>query len=80
MSGSEAGKAQAPGPAGEFPAASTVSASHYKPTNHGATTASVYCTFSESQAPSVGNPDSFWTVELQRQPDGRCLISNYGQG
>jgi hypothetical protein len=40
----------------------------------------VYCTFSESQAPAVGNPDSFWTVELQRQPDGRWLISSYGQG
>jgi hypothetical protein len=45
-----------------------------------ATTASVYCTFSESRAPAVGNPDSFWTVDLQRQSDGRWLISNYGQG
>jgi hypothetical protein len=44
------------------------------------TTASVYCTFKESQAPSVGNPDSFWTVYLQRQADGRWLITNYGQG
>lgn len=45
-----------------------------------ATTASVYCTFSESDAPAVGNLDSFWTVYLQRQPDGRWLIDNYGQG
>ena len=44
------------------------------------TTASVYCSFDESQAPSVGNPDSFWTVYLRRQPDGRWLITNYGQG
>jgi hypothetical protein len=58
----------------------TFSALHCKPTSHSATTAYVNCTFSESQAPSVGNPDSFWTVELQRQPDGRWLISSYGQG
>ena len=58
----------------------TFSALHCQPTSQSATTASVYCTFSESQAPAVGNPDSFWTVELQRQPDGRWLISNYGQG
>ena len=45
-----------------------------------ATTASVDCAFSESQAPAVGNPDSFWTVSLQRQPDGRWLIDSYGQG
>lgn len=45
-----------------------------------AATASVYCTFSESQAPAAGNPDSFWTVQLQQQPDRRWLIDNYGQG
>jgi hypothetical protein len=45
-----------------------------------AKTASVYCTFSESQAPAAGNPDSFWTVYLRQQPDGRWLIDNYGQG
>ena len=56
------------------------SALHCKLASRGATTASVYCTFSESQAPAVGNPDSFWTVYLQRQPDGRWLIDNYGQG
>jgi hypothetical protein len=58
----------------------TFAALHCKPASQSATTASVYCTFSESQAPAVGNPDSFWTVDLQRQPDGRWLISNYGQG
>lgn len=56
------------------------SALHCKPTSQTATTASVYCTFTESQASSVGNPDSFWTVELHRQPDGRWLITSYGQG
>jgi hypothetical protein len=58
----------------------TFSALRCKPASRGVTTASVYCTFSESQAPAVGNPDSFWTVYLQRQPDGRWLIGNYGQG
>lgn len=56
------------------------SALRCKPASRGAVTASVYCTFSESQAPAVGNPDSFWTVYLQRQHDGRWLIDNYGQG
>lgn len=51
-----------------------------KPASRGARNASVYCTFSESQAPAEGNPDSFWTVYLQRQPGGRWLIDNYGQG
>ena len=58
----------------------TFSALRCKPTSQNATTASVSCTFSESQAPSVGNPDSFWAVDLQRQSDGRWLIDNYGQG
>jgi hypothetical protein len=31
-------------------------------------------------APSVGNLDSFWAVDLQRQSDWRWLISTYGQG
>ena len=48
--------------------------------NRSGVTALVLCTFSESQAPSVGNPDSFWTVDLKRQPDERWLITNYGQG
>jgi hypothetical protein len=50
------------------------------PASRGAAAASVYCTFKESQAPAVGNPDSFWTVYLQRRPDGRWLIDSYGQG
>jgi hypothetical protein len=58
----------------------TFLALHCKPVSQAATTASVYCTFSESQAPAVGNPDSFWTVYLHLQPDGRWLIDNYGQG
>jgi hypothetical protein len=45
-----------------------------------ATAATVYCSFSESASPSEGSPDSFWTVWLQRQRDGRWLIDNYGQG
>jgi hypothetical protein len=48
--------------------------------NETASTASVYCTFSESQAPAVGNPDSFWTVYLDKHPGGRWLINNHGQG
>lgn len=58
----------------------TFSALRCEPTSQSATTASVLCTFSESQAPSVGNPVSFWAVDLHRQPDGRWLISTYGQG
>ena len=58
----------------------TFSALHCKPTSQSATTASVSCTFSESEAPAAGNPDSFWGVDLQRQSDGRWLISDYGQG
>ena len=42
--------------------------------------ASVYCTFHESQAPAVGNPDTFWTVGMQRGAGGPWLISGYGQG
>jgi hypothetical protein len=58
----------------------TFSALHCTQVNRSGVTATVLCTFSESQAPSVGNPDSFWTVELKRQPDERWLITNYGQG
>ncbi len=45
-----------------------------------ATNAVVSCTFSESRAPSVGNPVNFWTVSLTLKPGGRWLITNYGQG
>jgi len=58
----------------------TFPALHCAQVNRSGVTASVYCTFSESQAPSVGNPDSFWTVDLKRQSDERWLITNYGQG
>jgi len=51
-----------------------------KPLSSGAASATVYCSFDESQSPSEGNPDTFWTVWLARQTDGRWLIDNYGQG
>jgi hypothetical protein len=51
-----------------------------KPLSQGATSATVYCSFDESPSASEGNPDTFWTVSLARQPDGRWLIDNYGQG
>jgi hypothetical protein len=57
----------------------TFSALHCKQVSRSVTTASVHCTFKESQAPSNGNPDSFWTVYLHRQAGGRWLITNYGQ-
>jgi hypothetical protein len=44
----------------------------------GGTTASVMCTFKELHAEPGTQVDNFWTVELQRQPDGRWLIINYG--
>lgn len=43
-----------------------------------ATDAVVKCTFHESQSPSEGNPDTFWSIEL-RHYRGRWLIDNYGQ-
>ena len=57
----------------------TFTALHCKQVSRTATTASVRCTFNESQAPSNGNTDNFWTVDLHRQPDGRWLITGYGQ-
>ena len=59
---------------------STFTRLHCKPLSQDAASATVYCSFDESQSPSEGNPDSFWTVWLARQPDGRWLIDNYGQG
>ena len=58
----------------------TFSAIHCKPLQQSTSSASIYCTFAESQAAAVGNPDSFWTVYLQRQLGHRWLIANYGQG
>jgi hypothetical protein len=51
-----------------------------KPLRQDAASATVYCSFDESQSPSEGNPDTSWTVGLARQPDGRWLIDNYGSG
>ena len=51
-----------------------------QPLSQDAASATVYCSFDESQSPSEGNPDTFWTVSLARQPGGRWLIDNYGQG
>ena len=51
-----------------------------KPLSSGTASATVYCSFDESQSPSEGNPDTFWTVWLAHQTDGRWLIDNYGQG
>ena len=51
-----------------------------KPLSSGAASATVYCSFDELQSPSAGNPDTFWSVWLARQTDGRWLIDNYGQG
>ena len=41
--------------------------------------ARLQCSFDESQAPSVGNPDSFWDISLSRQPGRSWLVSSYGQ-
>jgi hypothetical protein len=41
--------------------------------------AAVRCTFKESASPSEGNPDSFWSVYMQRAPAGSWLINGYGQ-
>lgn len=56
------------------------SAVHCRQLSRSAALASVYCTFSESQAPAAGSPDSFWTITLARQPDNQWLITSYGQG
>jgi hypothetical protein len=58
----------------------TFPALHCRQVSRSAITAVVYCSFKESQAPAVGNPDSFWTVSLHRQRGARWLITSYGQG
>jgi hypothetical protein len=40
----------------------------------------VHCSFNESPSSSEGNPDSFWTITLQKTTANRWLIANYGQG
>jgi hypothetical protein len=56
----------------------TFSALHCAQMSRSATTAWVRCTFKES-VPIVEQRDSFWSVYLHRQPDGRWLITDYGQ-
>ena len=51
-----------------------------QPIAQGIKDAGVSCTFHESQAASVGNPDSFWNISMHRDPSGPWLIDNYGQG
>jgi hypothetical protein len=45
-----------------------------------ASDAQVSCTFTESQAADVGNPDSFWGIDMHRRGAAPWLIDNYGQG
>ena len=58
---------------------STFSDIRCRPTSTSSNTAAVLCTFKESASPSEGNPDSFWSVYMQRAPKGRWLINGYGQ-
>jgi hypothetical protein len=56
----------------------TFSALHREQMSRSAATAWVRCTFNES-VPIVEQRDDFWSVYLHRQPDGRWLITDYGQ-
>lgn len=58
----------------------TFSSVQCQPESETKSDARVSCTFQESDAPAVGNPDSWWDVYLRQQEDGRWLIDNYGQG
>ena len=58
----------------------TFSAVRCKGESQTPTRATVRCVFSESRAPSVGNPVGFWSVSFVRVRQGRWLIVNYGQG
>jgi hypothetical protein len=58
----------------------TFTAIHCSTTDQKSDFAVLYCSFTESPGAAVGNPDSFWSVVLHRQPPGRWLISSYGQG
>lgn len=58
----------------------TFTALHCRQLSGSASAAEIYCSFNESQAPSDGQVDNFWTVSLNRRPDGRWLITNYGTG
>jgi len=59
---------------------STFTKRHCKTLRDSGKTAIVYCSFTESASASEGNPDSFWTISLQRKSPGPWLINNYGQG
>lgn len=59
---------------------STFTKLHCKTLNDSGEAATVYCSFTESASPSEGNPDSFWTISLQRKVPGPWLINNYGRG
>ena len=56
----------------------TFSELHCRQVSTDGSTASVLCTFTELHSPPGTQIDNFWTVELQRQPDGRWLITGYG--
>jgi len=59
---------------------STFTRLHCKTLQESGRNATVYCSFNESPSSSEGNPDSFWTISMQRSDAGRWLINNYGQG
>jgi hypothetical protein len=59
---------------------STFTHLHCKTLRDSGKVAIVYCSFSESASPSEGNPDSFWTISMERNTGGTWLINNYGQG
>ncbi|MBO0831569.1 MAG: hypothetical protein J2P28_04485 [Actinobacteria bacterium] len=59
----------------EYP---TFSALHCTQLSRIGMTARVFCTFKELGGLPGTQTDSLWTVELQLQPDGRWLITNYG--
>ena len=53
---------------------------HCRSENQKASTANVYCTFVEAPSPDRGNPDTFWTISMQKSSGGHWLIDSYGQG
>jgi hypothetical protein len=58
---------------------STFTHLHCGSTSTSSERASVKCTFRESASPTEGNPDSFWSIYMQRAPGGHWLINGYGQ-
>lgn len=54
---------------------------HCSPQSESAKEAEVYCRYAEINDPGTGmSNQDFWDVYLQREPSGRWLINNYGQG